>query len=119
MDNDTLNLEHLKVSIIPKKTGKILALATLTYGEMELRGFKVTESQYDPDGILIQPPSLQTGSGKWLRIVWFTNPERWEEIRGKIRHEYLKPVPKRSEQDEETEDSAEKAVENYFKDIAQ
>ncbi len=91
----------MKVIIKKVKIGKMLANASLEFGDMRtngiaVSGFKILNGTYDDTGyhdeagnpIWVAPPSYQDNVGNYKNI-FFASPATWKEIQNKIIESYL------------------------------
>jgi DNA-binding cell septation regulator SpoVG len=112
---ETFDIDSLEIQIFPRENGQMVAQAKLTYGIIEISGYRIMRSKQD-NSLFIQPPSYQTGFGKWKPLVFFNDPTIWQEIQKKISEEYkiyTESIDTAAEEDSESFEEFEKGFEAF------
>ena len=96
-----MDLTKIKIKIQTIKKGKVIGIASIEIGDMQIDGFRIVgfkilsgmfdeTGYYDKNGnpIWVAPPSYPDNVGAFKNI-FFAAPELWKELQNKIIEEYL------------------------------
>ena len=109
-----IDINELKIELTMRKSGKCKATITLRYKNMEIKGFRITDSNFENSrgqNLWFQVPSYKTGAG-WRPMFWLDDPEEWKKVEEKVwdiyeekkkDYEQESPIEKNLEQVEEAE----------------
>jgi len=91
----TLNIgtADLKVSVKIVEQKKLMAIASIDFGDFIIKGFRIYHSDYKKEGsdeaeLWIVPPSYRDGGGKYRPIFFAPDKELWRAIEVKISEAY-------------------------------
>jgi DNA-binding cell septation regulator SpoVG len=85
-----INLEEISLKIKILEDKKTKAMIAVDFGDFVVRGFRISESQFDNmngEKLWLTPPSYQ-GGGRYHPIFFMPNKEQWQELEKLIWKEY-------------------------------
>jgi hypothetical protein len=85
-----INLSEIQFKFKFLDDKKTKAIITLDFGEFVVRGFRITESQFDNingEKLWLMPPSY-LGGGRYHPIFFMPNKDQWLELQKMIWDEY-------------------------------
>ena len=88
------NLEEIVIKIKILQDKKTKAIISLDFGDFVIKGFRVTESQFENkqgEKLWLIPPSYQSG-GRYHTMFFMPNKQIWEELQERIMNEYKKEL---------------------------
>lgn len=86
-------IESAEIKISLKNDSFWLATAKLVIGGLiEIRGWRISKSKYEGNGLWIQPPSYGVLKGKSLYCVWINDKELSNLINKKIDEAYTEAL---------------------------
>lgn len=84
----------IKIKFIEEK--ELKAIITLDFGDFLIKGFRVSDSQYENrrgDKRWLTPPTYKDRGGRYHAMFFIPNKELWEQLEDKIWDEYEKQYP--------------------------
>ena len=87
----TINKDQIKVKIKFIEAQKLKAIISLNFDDFVIRGFRVSESEYENDKgdkLWLTPPSYRDSGGRYHPIFFMPNKELWKELENLIWDEY-------------------------------
>ncbi len=85
-----INIDEIKISIKFIENKKTKAILSLDFGEVVVKGFRISESQYENDlgdKLWLQPPSY-VGGGRYHSIFFMADKEQWKNLEKRIWSEF-------------------------------
>jgi len=85
-----INIEEVKIGIKILEDKKTKAIISLDFGDLVIRGFRITESQYENkqgDKLWLIPPSY-LGGGRYHPMCFLPNKDLWDNLENRIWNEY-------------------------------
>ncbi|PWB38375.1 MAG: hypothetical protein C3F02_04370 [Parcubacteria group bacterium] len=87
----TINKDEILVKIKFIESQKLKAIIGLNFGDFVIKGFRVSESEYENDRgqkLWLTPPSYKDSGGRYHPMFFMPNKELWKELEAKIWDEY-------------------------------
>lgn len=87
----TISKDQIKVKIKFIEAQKLKAIISLNFDDFVIKGFRVTESEFENDRgekLWLTPPSYRDSGGRYHPIFFMPNKELWKELENLIWDEY-------------------------------
>ncbi len=89
-----INIEEIKVKIKLSDKTNLEATAVLDFGDITVKGFRLSTSEHENPNmsnakLYLQPPSYRAGR-TYQKLVFVNDKEKWEEIERLVFKEYKK-----------------------------
>lgn len=87
----TINKDQIKVKIKFIEAQKLKAIISLNFDDFVIKGFRVTESEFENDRgekLWLTPPSYRDSGGRYHPIFFMPNKELWKGLENLIWDEY-------------------------------
>ena len=86
-----INIDEISVKIKFVEEKKLKAIITLDFGDFVVKGFRVSESDFENsrgEKLWLMPPSYRDGGGRYHPIFFMPDKTLWSELEEKIWDEY-------------------------------
>lgn len=101
-----IEIDKIKVEIKLSDKPNLKATVALGFGDLKIKGFRLSVSQHENErleneSLYLQPPSIRVGPG-FMKIIFIESKDLWHAIEKKVYDEYksLKPAASNASEDE-------------------